>query len=483
MTPESDKKLATPDKKLADRPVTIWLTDRSRYTTGTGRCGQERYLTNHFGPTGYGIVRKSESLPLATGTYAHQALEVLFRHLLETDTFPSVDLIREAIQTTLQAYQKKIEARGYAGLFQNQRADEVVREQQYLITGLIWATCHTVLPWLHQEFRVVQAEQESTYVLDCTCGLLPTDDLAQHDARDCDGVGLMLKQDVVAERRQGSGVAYFEAKTTGFAGDSWAEAWETKPQLALGTLGIPERLGKEITETYIIGLYKGSRKKSGEGEDQIVRQESAFCYGYCKPANPPLSPDDWLPSYQWTDDLTRETKRASRAHKKRGVWELEGSDWPIWLAAKAHDPTLQPAEFWIATLPKSVLEHAVFVVGPMNRQDAQIQKLTRQVAGEEQHWKQILWQLYDLQSQGHEWASETFQAALDRLVPASWDCRRFGKGSECQFVPICFRQEGWTDPLGGGRYVARRPHHMPELEQAISRGLLPESSDEAGDEE
>ena len=30
------------------------MTDRSRYATGTGRCARLRYLTNHFGPTGYG---------------------------------------------------------------------------------------------------------------------------------------------------------------------------------------------------------------------------------------------------------------------------------------------------------------------------------------------------------------------------------------------------------------------------------------------
>lgn len=469
------------DIPTTQEPLTLWLTDRTRYLTGTGRCGRQRYLSNHFGPAGYGIVRQSDSLPLATGKYVHEAFEILLRSMLETDQLPSRGLVRQAITAASEAYGRRIAARGYAGLLQSERSDYVIREQQTLLAGLVWAAYQTILPWLLQEFRIRSVETESIYVLDCSCGLSSAVlDARQHDARGCQGVGLMLRQDLVAERRVGSGGAYFEIKTTGSGGDAWAEEWETKPQLGLGSLGIKERLGLEITETYVIGLYKGRRTLRGEGADAIRIQDSPLCYGYSKPANPPLAPDDWLPAYRWTDDFGNHT--ASRAHQKRGIWELTQTDWPVWLQATQTDPTLSPSEFWATFMPESVLKQQVFLVGPMNRQDAQIASLKEQIVGEEHKWRQTLWELYGL-LQVHPWTAPDVQLALDRLIPASWDCRRYGKAHECEYVPICFKQEGWQDPIGSGKFVARRPHHDPELAQAVARGLLPDQGDEGEEED
>jgi hypothetical protein len=46
-----------------------WLTDRSRYETGTGRCPRQRYLGYHAGPTGYGYVKRGER-PASTPMWA-----------------------------------------------------------------------------------------------------------------------------------------------------------------------------------------------------------------------------------------------------------------------------------------------------------------------------------------------------------------------------------------------------------------------------
>ena len=56
---------------MSDAPTTIWLTSRSAYKRGLCQCGRARYLGNHFGPSGYGIARASESLPLAKIGRAH----------------------------------------------------------------------------------------------------------------------------------------------------------------------------------------------------------------------------------------------------------------------------------------------------------------------------------------------------------------------------------------------------------------------------
>lgn len=459
-------------------PLTLWLTDRSRYTTGTGRCPRQRYLTNHFGPTGYGIVRTGESLPLATGKYTHLAIERLMQHLQQTDTFPPVPVIRAAIAEATAAYQQQVEQKGYRGLLASERTDYVVTEQTTLLEGLIWAFSRTILPFLFTNYKVVEAEQESIYILDCTCGLGSANTDAQaHSDKGCQGIGQMLKQDCIAVHRQHGTGAYFETKTTGWAGDTWATQWETKPQLPIGTFGIQERLGIEITETFIVGLYKGRRTKVKDAwGGEMYRQESPLTYGYRRPGNPPLATDDWVPSYEWTDTRTGEVKRKSRAHEKAPIWELAQSDWPLWVESHAQDPTLTPVEFWTSWLPESVINQQVFLVGPLRPHPRQIESLKVQIAGEENRWRETLWDLYEKQ-QIEPWASADFQARLDRDVPASWDCRRFGAQSQCEFVPICFHQDGWEDPLATGQYVPRRPHHQPELEAAIERGLLPEAEE------
>lgn len=467
-------------------PLTLWLTDRSRYITGTGRCARERYLTNHFGPTGYGIVRKGESLPLATGSYVHTGLETLWAHLAKEDQFPTTAVIRAAIQRATEKYEKRIDVRGFRGLLQSERTDTIIREQQTLIAGLIWATCRSVLPWIYQHYRIIQAELESIYVLDCTCGLSSAVLNAEaHDARGCNGIGQMLKQDAIAEKRVGGSLAYFEAKTTGWGGDNWAPQWETKPQLGIGNFGIKERYDKEISENFILALYKGARKTSQPKdpfEEAVTRQESPFCYGYCKPGNPPMATDDWRHTYDYTDEYGA-SRRVSKAHQKRGVWELPQSDWLPYVEAKRLHPELSPIEIWISLMPQPELDKQVYLIGPLNRQDAQILSLKRQIVGEERHWQQVLWKLYEAQQGGLHWPSDAFQALLDELIPASWECRRFGVKHECQHKALCFKESGWEDPLGSGVWVPRRPHHAPELEAAISRGLLPEQGEEEDEDD
>jgi len=220
-------------------------------------------------------------------------------------------------------------------------------------------------------------------------------------------------------------------------------------------------------------LFRSKKDKYEPEETQMKRQQSPLCYGYCRPGNPPLATDDWLPSYEWVNDAG-ETKRKSKAHRRRGVWELPESDWPTWLAYHQQDPEMPPEEFWVRMLPQSVIEKVCFLLGPMNRQDAQLASLRTSMAADEQRWQQVLWDLYEAQKIAG-WATPEFQATLDQLVPCGWTCRPFGKEHQCEFKFICHRDEGWQDPLAGGHYIARRPHHTAELDQMTARGYaLPE---------
>ena len=131
-----------------------------------------------------------------------------------------------------------------------------------------------------------------------------------------------------------------------------------------------------------------------------------------------------------------------------------------------------------------MLDKICFILGPMNRQDQQLQVPAARVPRRRAPLAgRSLWSLYELQAQGHGWASDEYQAPLDQLVPCSWACRPFGKEHQCEFVPICHRHQGWDDPARHGHYQPRLPHHDPELHQAIARGLLPAEAAAVEEEE
>jgi hypothetical protein len=461
-------------------PVTLWLTDRSRFKIGTSRCPRARYLTYHSGPTGYGITARRESLPLVTGIHVHQILEAYTSHMATTDRLPELDETRAIIAQASAEYITRVESRGYRGILGGPDTEETIAEQAALVSGLGWVLRLKFLPWLHAQYRVIAVEKERLHFLDCTCGAPPLD-VDEHLRRRCTGKALMLRTDLIAARRNGSTLAYFECKTTGWESDAWAEQWETDPQLALGTLDAPQLWAKEVTELYIVGLNKGRRAKDRYDPDSRKRQGSPLCYGYRRPGNPPLASEDWLPSYEWTTEAG-EVKRASRAHRKAGVWTLPESDWPVWRAYRQHDPSMSPEEFWVRWLPESVIDKVCFILGPMNRQDQQLQALRQGILGEELRWQNALWLLYEKQ-QHYAWASDEFQQQLDIAVPCSWACRPFGKEHQCEFVPVCHRHVGWEDPLGSGHYQPRLPHHEPELQQAIARGLLPAEAADSHEED
>lgn len=462
---------------------TLWLTDRSRWRLGAGRCARARYLANHVGQTGYGITTRSESLPLATGTYTHQGLEALLRYLQVQQALPGLGPMREIIGTVQEQYVARVTERGYRGILSSAHTEETITEQSVLLSGLLWAVRQRFLPWFHLRYQVIEVEQERLHLLggcDCGAGALPAE---QHAVRGCHGRALMLRTDCLARRREVGTLAYFEAKTTGWESDAWTEQWETDPQLGLGTLDLEARYGSAVDELYILTLSKGARRKDKSDPDGRKKQQTSLCYGYRRPGNPPFTQDEWRPAYEWVDE-NGEVKRVSRAHRRAGVWELVESDDPTWQSYLAQDREMPPEEYWVRTLPESVLDKVCFTLGPMNRQDHQIASVVAAMDAEEERWQSTLWTLYEAQTSGGlTWGDPAFQALLDRLVPQSWTCRPFGREHQCEFVPICHKEQGWQDPMGTGRYQPRLPHHRPELEQAIARGLLPESAAEAEEEE
>jgi hypothetical protein len=421
-------------------------------------------------------------MPLATGRFLASGVEALFKILQATGEPPDLTATRQTIALIQETYFAELSAKGFrGGVLASAQTDELATEQSTLLAGLLWTCRLQFLPWFHANYEVVEIEQERLHLLDCTCGVGGANlDQAAHDAAGCQGIALMIRCDLLARHRQSGNLAYFEVKSTGWESSAWAEQWETDYQLGLGTLDMVGRYGVEVTELFIVGFNKGSRKREKDEfgvESGIKRQQSALCYAYCRPSNPPFAQDDWVPSYRYQDE-TGKTKTVSRQHKKRPIWELRESDWPVLQAYREQDPEATAEEIWFRLLPEEVAQKICFVLGPMNRQDAQLESVCRAMTAEENRWRDALWEIYERQTgvtpdhSGLAFGDAPLQALLDRLAPQSWACRPFGKEHECEFVPICHRHSGWQDPLSMGKYRLRLPHHQPEKDQAIARGLL-----------
>jgi hypothetical protein len=455
--------------------TTLWLTDRTRYETALDRCQRARYLEFHWGPAASGITRKATSVPLMTGIALHRAGEHLDGYAKHYDQPAPDSVVRDAVDLATAEYERVVTLRGVRDLDQSERVETIVAEQKALIAGLTWAYALQFQPWLLEHSTIVDVEHEEVMVLACTCGLgdrIGTKD--DHEARGCQGIGWQARADLVTEYRSRKGVyAYWERKSTSQTGERWSTEWETKIQFTATAKAAEARLGLPISEAWVIGLIKGRRAGDYNPEtgryDGPMRQQSPLCYGYRRPANPPLEAADWQATREYQDEQGV-NRRLGRAYQRTGIWQII-DDMPEVAASGFSIP-----EFWAKWIPPAVLGDQLAIVGPLQINQILSDEFFEEVVAEERRWQERIWTLFDTlegDAQG-DWLSEPFQRTLRELVPRSWSCRRFGKRYACQFEAICHQHEGFTDPVGSGTYVPRRPHHAAELKLLEERGLVPE---------
>ncbi len=457
-------------------PSLLLFTDRSRQELRSGRCARAAYLSTAFGPNGYGIQRRRISVPLATGSMFHTALGHILTWCKAWDQLPPHAVVREGIQTAHREYDEMIAARGLQYWEADEQLQRTAAEQRILIEGLVWCWVLEKLPAMLDEYLVRHVEEEEVLVAGCTCGLgdgIGTQ--ADHDARECQGIGIQTKADWIGERRATPGYfAYHEFKTFGGAPNTWANRWQTAIQPYVGALGWEARTGQSISATYVHGLSKGPRKKEKAAGD-IGRtytgpeyQDSRLVYGYLNPGSPPLEPPDWQREYEWWDG-TR-TRRLGPSYKKAMVDQFPGG-----------------VEAWVLGMTSEQRQAHVLTVGPLLPRTHVVQAYVRGWVAAEERVRLALWDLFQLLSDpdvGGDWTHVDVQAFLDREFPQSWQCDRYGANHRCEFLPICNREVGWEDPIQALNFILRRPHHEPELEQMRRRGLEPpaDQGDDGGDE-
>jgi hypothetical protein len=449
----------------------LWYVDRSRFETGAQECSWKRYLGYHFGPSGYGIARKAQSLPLATGLGVHAGGEGMGRWALahpEAREIP-LEVIRATAAEARRTYETSARESGIAGFADEARVEEIIGEQSALIGGLIWCEGLEFWPWLLERYQVVDVESEETLVLDCTCALGDRIGVAaDHEARGCSGICFMSRPDLLTRSRtRMDSHQYWERKSTSYVSQAWQEQWETKIQFHAGVVAAEARLGIRIDETFVIGLMKGARKQDKAG---VKRQGSVLCYGFKQEANPPLYEEKWAAEYEFV-----------KADGSKGRLGPKYQKTPIWTAQ--FEGELDPIEYWVRWIPAAVRQQQVAIVGPFNRQEVLIEGFLRDLIPHERQWQAACWLIYQaLEAAGWDWSQADAQVAIGQQIQRSWACRKFGAEHECPMKMLCFQHEGWQDPLAHG-YVLRRPHHDPELQAALAAGVIPPEVAVEGEEE
>lgn len=480
--------------------TTLPLTDRSRYQRALGQCDYARYIEYHSGPYGYGIRAKAETVYLPTGIYAHAIVEKACRLAWANDWTPLLPECRTEVRAIMKGeierYYALIDARGLrsGGDLGVEEAQHVMEEQASLIEGLGWTWISCTLPYLTEHFRPISIEEEETFALGCTCGLpLNVGDLADHESRGCEGGGWMSKADLVLERLTDGELGWHELKTgSNIHKKAWSQSWDHNIQFASGILGAERRLEREIGHYYLHGLQKGTRRSA---YDTITRkyegprrQDSFLCYGYLKPADPPTIPeDDWRAKFNWEeyDELTGTTKkrRLGKGYEKSPIWKADFAGKP---------PEWSNIEYWCEWLGRDTLSELVRMTEPYPRPSMLLQEWVEEAAANELNWRRRLWNVYEartraaarLSSEGKTPSVELidFQPevrhALRENFPRNWEGCHSYYGDDCEFLPICLHEPGWDDPIASGRYIHRRPHHQPEIDQMLERGIpVPEEDD------
>lgn len=443
----------------AGQPILLWLTDRSRYETGN-KCLRQRLLEYHWGWHGYGIRKTATKIPLATGDVLHRGLAHALHHVKHYDALPPLNVVNDAVDVALQGYQEIIDTRGLLHWTDDeQQQQRLVQEQKLLIEGLTRAWILWRLPEVLRDWRIVHVEEERGSVLDCTCGLgdrLGT--LLAHILRGCEGIGIQTRADFVAQHRVAADTyAYNEFKSVRRNDARFREEYETTMQPYLGTLGLEDELGIEISQIFIQGLIKGEYDHEYNTATRLYDgpefQNSRLVYAWRNESNPMAH--EWAVKYQWTDELGV-GHRLPKVFKRAFIGEFG------------------PIQEYLETFAEDLRPQVLTTVGPLLRKDHIRTGALESWRAEEQRIRWALHEFADLvdKHQGN-WAHEEVQRFLDREFKRTFDCQRYGGRYKCHYIPICHEHAGWEDPQGLLGYVQRRPHHLPEELQAVGRGLLP----------
>jgi PD-(D/E)XK nuclease superfamily len=452
--------------------VDLWLTDRSRYLTGLQHCSYRRFLEYHAGTNGYGFRRKSEAMPLVTGTHVHEALA---RVLSFSPGVINRGVVRTIIDETCAQYDELLRARGFQDLEEGSDPDYVRREQMALVGGLVWGWYRVAYDEFRRKNEIIRVEVEETYVAGCRCGLGDgVGEPEDHAARGCaktGGVVIMSRPDVIVRDLRTRTTENVDFKTQSY--EPYLPEWTDNVQMALSGLGAERSLGVLLSNYNLHFLMKGARKadwdEASEEYSGPKRQQSPLIYGWYDAGSPPIRPAEWRPSFVYYDDIPSKWQIQRGVQPgPRGFKHRLGNQYrrtPVWIR---EGPGVE--EWVMDILDEETVRGQFRVIGPFDRPSRLMDDVIPAIVDHEHEVVEKLYQVQDGANPKH-------------VFPQSWDCYRFK--TACPFLAICKNPESvGDDPVASGLYVPRRPHHQLEMEQMQARGLeIPEDIADPEEEE
>jgi hypothetical protein len=408
----------------------------------------KRFLQYHL--YGTGIVKRGTSIPLATGSHSHEAIEYILKYVIENEEVPSEAVVRDAVDLAIDNYEKTISETDYEVEADN-RVEHVYLEQATLVSGLVFAWASHILPGFLENFRVLAAEQEMEMILGCTCGLGPVGTVEDHAKNDCDGVVLMSRPDIVAKDYMTEDLVYVEIKTGALIDN---RTFENDIQFPLAAAAIEYHYEREMSHYYIHGLIKGRRANAYNPETRDYtlppQQQSPLCYGWYQPPVAGLTSED------------------IKFRKGKGVSPARYSKTPIWEMVMENKPEgISKSEHYVNMMDDEELGRHVGIFGPYDYPGQAVKETLEDITMVEKTNAEVFPYVNDLVEE-HGLGHEDVQKALRAYVPRSWNCKNYNR--LCEYHSLCIKRGNWDCPLehtyadGKPVFEKRTPNHPIEGE-------------------
>lgn len=356
---------------------------------------------------GTGIVPVAPSLNTSIGIAVH---DMLAEELARTET-------RDDIDTVWTERFVKWSERIYKVCELRRETQHTKNEAAWLASVLAYGWWTQFAAWFAERFEIIAIEREYALVLD--------------DGR----IVIQVKPDLVLRDRQTGKLCIMDFKSmSSFKEQTTPQSFAESVQIALMTAAVEAAHGEPVEQFWIAGMVKGSKQVFEKDGNKTAEPRFYSHLCYAKVPQPPFK--EWDFKGFW--------------YNKTPIWEFDPS----------------PINFVRLLQEKrpDILHESFPMMGPFQRQTHMIPQALRGIVGGENRWINALWALSEANP-------ESFNVVLDETFSRSYgNCTSFF-GDSCPFVRLCYALPGHEDPIGSGFYRQRRPHHEPERQDWLRRGI------------
>lgn len=377
-----------------------FLTNRSTILDGQ-KCPRSQWLQYYW--DGTGLMRRTQSVPLATGSTVHEGVERLMRGAGED----------EAAGQAVAAYRESVTKRA----LDDDMDGWLAGEQEALAEALVRVHARVCMPQIRAGYEILGVEKD-----DCR-------ELAE-------GIGWQFRVDASLRDRATGGLVAYSLKTKSQWYPSTQEEIACDMQGLSEAWGLESAMGEECEYVKMDFLLKGPRKRTGE----LGRREQM------SPLVRAWMSDGVVPKYAWRWEWT-DAEGSHRLSPKKwrafSVWEVMGvREWLDMLLGGGVQPEAgDPVGSLVVAYP------------PIFRNPRHIDRWKRQVIAQAGRTRFALGEIANVKA--------VESPELDVLFPQHTQ-RCHDYSARCPFYEICHGGLG-GDPVESGEFMRREPHHSTTL--------------------